>query len=245
MGDKSAMRNITSGQAKTNAANSATDRATQLDATGKVQGVANQLMSTKAGQLSPWSSANYASNLDNIANTYNNIRSQGFKALGQSGFGSSPGAIASMMNTAGQNQGVAQTGAYRGALNDTLNQNLTGANLEQGISGQYGAQSQNESGMAVNDAAQRINEGSTLGDVMSGVGSLAGIAGNFIPGAKGFSGIAGGPAGFGAAQAASGNSGAPLIGYGGNGMPGQNFGGTSAMGFGRVKPYASTGVGAY
>ena len=180
MGDKSAMRNLTSQQAKNNAANSATDRSTETGATGAVQNVANQLMSTKAGQLSPWSSANYASNLDNIANTYNNIRSQGFKALGQSGFGSSPGAIASVMNTAGRNQAADQTGAYRGALNDTLNQTLQGANMEQGISGQYGAQSQNESGQAVNDASQRIQQGSTLGDVMSGIGDIAGIAGSFI-----------------------------------------------------------------
>jgi hypothetical protein len=189
MGDKSKMRQLTAKQASTNATNSATDRSTETGATGKVQGVADQLMSTKAGSLSPWSASNYASNLDNIANTYNNIRSQGFKALGQSGFGNSPGAIASVMNTAGRNQAADTTGAYRGALNDTLNQTLTGANMEQGISGQYGGQSQNESGMAVNDAAQRIQEGSTLGDVASGIGQVAGIASNFIPGASGFGGI--------------------------------------------------------
>lgn len=237
-GDKSKMRQLTAQQAQTQASNAAADRARQLAATGKVSGIADQLMSTGAGKLSPWSSANYASNMDNIAQTYNNMRSMGFRALGQSGFGSSPGATASLFNTAARNQAADQTQAYRNALSDTLNQNLAGANLESGIANSAQAGSQFGSGQSVADAQARMNMGSTLGDIGAGISTLAPIvAAPFTGGASLGFGTLSKPGG-------GGNSSSTPA------MPGPWSTGamptTPTYGFGNIRPgYANTGVGTY
>jgi hypothetical protein len=187
LGQKNQMRNLVAQQASTNAANTGADRSTMLGATGKVQDVANMLLPTvrpggaggpltgsyPGAMMSPYAAATYSSNARNIADTYNNQRQMSMRALGQSGFGNSPGAIASTNNTLGRAQGAATTGAYDQALQDSLNQMVQGANIEQGVSGQYGNLATNESGMATGQAQQRVGMGSTAGDVLSGVSMLA------------------------------------------------------------------------
>lgn len=182
MGQKNQMRNLVAQQAKTNAANTATDRATMLGATGKVTGVANQLLPTvdasgalnyPAAKLSPYAASSFAAANRNIIDAYNKQRQAGFAAMGRSGFGSSPGAVSSLYSTLGRSQGSAQTDAYNKALQDSLDQMLQGANIEQNVSRQYGGQSLDESQLASGQAQQRVGMGSTAGDVLAGVSTLA------------------------------------------------------------------------
>jgi hypothetical protein len=242
-GQKSNMRNLVANQATSNAANSATDRSTMTGATGqqqtalgKVGGVASQLLPSvgpgnalnyQPAQMSPYAASTYSANADNIAKTYADQRAQGIKALGSSGFGSSPGANASLLNTSFRNEGEANTGNYRSALNDSLNQMVEGANLESGvagqqgqIAGQYGSQATNESGLATGQAAQRVGMGSTAGDVLSGISMLA------SPIIQGFTGVRPPPGSPGAPSPTS---------YNQNGR----------NGFANVNRYANTGVGSY
>ena len=133
------------------------------------------LIPSTPGQLSPYAQAQYGSDLENIANTYGNLRQQGFKLLGASGFGNAPsGREASMVNTLLNNEGNAQTAAYRNALQNTLNEGLAGGSQLQSqeqIQNPVSQQNANQSGF------YNLNKmGSTAGDVLTGIATAGSLA---------------------------------------------------------------------
>src|SRR5215469_1088712 len=73
--------------------------------------VEQELIPQKAGNLSPFASAQYASDLDNINSTYNGLRQNAFAQSGARGFGSAPsGFQQTSINAINQGQARSQTG---------------------------------------------------------------------------------------------------------------------------------------
>lgn len=76
-------------------------------------------------------STDYATGLEDTANTYGNLKQQAYNLLGATGFGNSPsGQETSMINTLGNEEAQAQTGDYRSAINQAEGQGAEEAGLE-------------------------------------------------------------------------------------------------------------------
>lgn len=150
---------------------------------------ATSLLPSKSGGLSPYAQAQYGQEKMQNAENASNGRALGLRALGQRGF-NSIGAPSSIINTSNEGQNRADTGAYENAMQNTLGQGLAGLNYfgnQQQVydpTKAYGAAS-NAYGTQAN-AAQVMNSSPTLaGDIMSGLGGLAGAAGSVMTGMGG------------------------------------------------------------
>lgn len=172
-----------------------TDTGVQSTANSSVLPFAQSLIPSSSGALSPYASAQYGQDVDNIANTYNSLRQAGFKALGATGFGNAPsGRESSMLNTIGNEQGNALTGAYRNALNSTYNQGVEGSNL---LMGEQSLQNPNQAIGEEAGIGKNLNTmGSTLGDIATGLSTAVSLA-------SGIAGLASGIPSLGSAPTAS------------------------------------------
>jgi hypothetical protein len=134
---------------------------------------AKSLVPGANGGLSPYAAAQLGQEKTGIENTYKGLAQSGLKQLGNRGL-APPGSSASIINTANQNEGAAQTGAYQNAMQNTLGQGLAGINYMnplnaiQAGTGAYGTQGQLGN--------LQTQQGSMLGDIGAGLSGLAGIA---------------------------------------------------------------------
>lgn len=139
--------------------------------------------SSQGGGINDLSRAQLANDETNIAKTYDQIRESGMRQLGAAGFNRAPsGFTSSVINTNAKNEGDAQTAAYRNALQNTYNTGLQALNYRTGQQGLLMGQSNSdtsasnqENGQASDSAVKRVQMGSTLGDVVGGISSLAGV----------------------------------------------------------------------
>lgn len=161
-----------------------TDRQSQLDYKGQSDPFAKSLLPGADGGLSSYAGAQLGQDKRNIAKTYGDISAVGLKSLAARGMGGAPtGLQSSIVNTAGRNEGEADTNAYENAQKNTLNQGLAGLQYSQGQQQLYDPTkllntSINARGTAAQAAGIRGKMGSGLGDVASGIGALAaGFAG--------------------------------------------------------------------
>jgi hypothetical protein len=162
---------VASGQLEQMKADTA-QRANQL---AKAEPFISGLESTAPGQLSPLSESQYGADTRNIAKTYGDIRANGLRAIGQRGFANAPsGMLASVINTAGQNQGADETHAYENALQQTYGQGLEAAKMRLGLVSTYDPTK--PAAVASDAAARRAQMGSTLGDIGGGISQMASAA---------------------------------------------------------------------
>lgn len=163
---------------KADADAAAANRAKSNEQYSKVNTLENEEMaSTTPGSLSPAAIARLASDRDNISRTYNGIRQTAFRTLGQRGFGSAPsgfGLAAENGTDLGQAQN--ETAAYRQAQLNTENQREHAMGTAAGLTGTEGSLGNSASGESTSAAVARNKAGSTFGDVMGGIGDIAGIA---------------------------------------------------------------------
>lgn len=200
---------------------------------GAVGGPGSPTSPTVTGQMSPYAAANYGSSVENIANTYNNLRQAGFKALGAKGFGTTPSGFgASMTNTLDKGQAEATTGAFRQGLQDTLSEGMAGANYFAGEQSQYNPTS------AYSGASSSFTNADQLAAQgwKNGIGAATGIASMFVPGA-----------GFASLLSKGAQQLPQVVGGAGGGTASAitDMGSPSALGFGNLAKYAKTGPQAY
>ena len=161
-----------------------TNTTTAQGVEGQDQNLVNS-QTNLSGGLSPLVSKQLASEKGNIQQAYTGATQAASRGLAQRGMGVAPsGLSASITNTGINNEGKAETGATGeafGVQND-LNNKAPGI-LQSGLSGV------NQSIGATTDAASaRSKAGSTLGDIGTGIGTLASAAGS-VAGLGGFKGI--------------------------------------------------------
>lgn len=145
---------------------------------------AKSLLATKPGEMSPYAKDRYASDVRAINDAYGNARRVGLRALTLRGLNQAPtGAESSIMNTADNGAAVAETGARSDAMDRTLSGGLDALKYYQGQQSQYNALPALDSAGLSN--YRRSSMGSTLGDVMGGIGTLAGAAGSVMTGMGG------------------------------------------------------------
>lgn len=126
-------------------------------------------------QSSPLYASDYAQGIENVGNTYGQLRQQAYKMLGATGFGNAPsGQRSSMLNTIGNEQANAETQAYRDALNRAEQQGVTEAGLSQNQERIYDPNAPLSG--ASTSWQRRAGMGSTLGDIATGLTDAAGIA---------------------------------------------------------------------
>jgi len=111
----------------------------------------------------------------------------GQKLLAQRGFQSSPGALSSLVNTADRNAGLQDRQAYTDALGRQQQLGLQGIGYNQQQQQLYNPLSaigtaSGAYGQGGSSAAQRAGMGSGVGDVIGGIGTLAGAAGSVMTG---------------------------------------------------------------
>jgi hypothetical protein len=159
-----------------------TDAATRAKQLASVEPLLTNLTSSvvgpngePVGSLSPLAEAQYGSDSRNIAKTYGDIRRNGLRAIGIRGFANAPsGMMASVINTAGQNQGVDETNAYEHALQQTYGQGLEAAKMRLGLISTYDpTQAANSASTA---AFRQSQMGSLAGDIGQGLSTAAGLA---------------------------------------------------------------------
>ena len=158
-------------QAKIEAAN----RARELGAADV--GISSLEATSAPGALSPYAAAQLASNMDNIARTYGAMRQTAARSSLNRGFARAPSGFDTVARNA-LNVGQEQSGteAYRKALADTLAQKEFAIGQRGGLAGQAGSQETGAAGTTLQGAQTMHSLGSTFGDIMGGIGSLAGIA---------------------------------------------------------------------
>jgi len=153
--------------------------------------------SSTPGSLTPAAQAQLASDNDNINRVYNGMRQQAFSSLQQRGFNNAPsGFTTATMNGINQNEGNAETGAYRNAQENTQAQRNFATQEEGTLSGQQGQLGASNLGLSTNAFMDQNRAGSTLGDIAQGVGDavdlVSPIAGAVGTIGKAFSGIGAG-----------------------------------------------------
>lgn len=138
--------------------------------------VGEETASTTPGSLSPAATAQLASDTDNISRTYNGMRQAAFATLGQRGMGNAPsGFQTAASNGLNVGQEGAQTGAYRNAQVQTQAQRQDAEHTAAGLSGQQGSLGASNLGQSTNAAVAQNHAGSTAGDILGGIASVAPI----------------------------------------------------------------------
>lgn len=146
----------------------------QTGARNKAEGFVSGLESTKPGELSPLAQAQYANDVNNIVDTHGKNVEVGLRMLKQRGMGSAPtGAFSSLVNTANESSGRDQTMAYRNAQQNTYGQGLEALKYRTAQQDMYNPLKAWES--SSNQAAQRSQMGSLLGDIGSGISTGVGL----------------------------------------------------------------------
>jgi hypothetical protein len=129
----------------------------------------------------------YELDKSNIARTAQDSISVGQRMLAQRGFQGSPGAMSSLINTTNRNADVSTTDSYNRALQNQQQLGLAGIGYNQQQQQLYNPLSaigtaSGAYGQGGNSAAQRAGMGSGVGDVVGGIGTLAGAAGSVMTG---------------------------------------------------------------
>jgi len=192
------------------------------------------------GQMSPYAAANYGSSVENIANTYNNLRQAGFRALGAKGFGNAPSGFgASMENTLNKGEAEAQTGAFRTGLNETLNEGLKGAEYFTGEQQMYNPNA------AYSGASSSYTNADQLANQAwkTGIGAATGVASMFVPGG-GFASLLNKGGGGGVPSSVPGGGMGDILASNPSLLGGPAYN-PSSPGFGSLSKYANTGPSAY
>ena len=123
----------------------------------------------------------------NIARNEQDQLGLGARALAYRGFNNSPGAFSSMFNSAERASADATNSAYATALGNQQQLGLAGIGYNQQQQQMYNPLSaigtaSGAYGQGANSAALRKGMGSGFGDVIGGIGSLAGAAGSVMTG---------------------------------------------------------------
>lgn len=157
------------------------DEGTQDAARATAEPFAKSLLPNGDGSLSPYVKAQYANDLLNIHGTYGNAMRVGLRTLAQRGLGQAPtGAESSLINTQREGEAGADNDAYTNAENRTLSGGLEGLKYYQGQQINYDP---NKDTQTQADAAyKRSQMGSTLGDIGSGISTLANAASTVMSG---------------------------------------------------------------
>jgi hypothetical protein len=147
----------------------------QTGARNKAEGFVSGLESTKPGELSPLAQAQYANDVDNIVDTHGKNMEVGLRMLKTRGMGSAPaGAVSSLVNSANEASGRDQTMAYRNAQGTTYGQGLEALRYRTAQQDMYNPL--NAWNSSSNQAAQRSQMGSLMGDIGTGLKTGIGIA---------------------------------------------------------------------
>ena len=134
----------------------------------------------KNGGLSPYAASQYAAEKNQIAKTYADAAQTGLRQLGNRGL-AAPGSSASIVNTADQAKGAADTAAYQNAMQNTLGQGLEGIRYMQGQQQLYNPneylQTANNSYGVLSGVGQAQNQmGSPLSAIGQGLSTFASMA---------------------------------------------------------------------
>jgi hypothetical protein len=140
-------------------------------------GISQEEAQSKPGDLSPAAAAQLAADNDNIARTYSTQRATVARTIGARGFGSAPsGFMSTAENGANLAQDQAGTEAYRAAQLNTEQQRQAAIAARTALSGQNQAGASSASQEGSDSAYKQSQMGSTAGDVLGAVASLAPIA---------------------------------------------------------------------
>lgn len=170
----------------------ASNAAIQTGERAKAEPYVASLEQVAPGRMSPYTAATYAAAKNNIANTYAGLRETAQRVLNQRGFGRAPsGMTVSAMNAANEGEANANTGAYRGALADTQAGKNLALNYRTNTQNMYNplpamSVANQGAGEASGMNVARSQMGSTLGDVASGIGVIAGGVNTALNPASGF-----------------------------------------------------------
>ncbi len=129
----------------------------------------------------------YELDKSNIQRTAQDSIAVGQKMLAQRGMQGSPGALSSLLNTTNRNADVSTNSAYNTALQNQQQLGLAGIGYNQQQQQLYNPLSaigtaSGAYGQGGNSAAQRAGMGSLGGDIIGGIGTLAGAAGSVMTG---------------------------------------------------------------
>lgn len=176
------------GLARQNAAVQAGERA-------KAEPFVSSLEATRPSGMNAYTAATYGAEQDKINQIYRNLRESGLKVLAQRGYGRAPsGMVNSLVASTGNAQAGAETQNFRDALARTEGEKFQALDYRKGLQSLYnpvpaysvgnqgrGVQGQ-LSGAASGANVARSSMGSTFGDVMGGISTIAGAV---VPGAQG------------------------------------------------------------
>ena len=142
---------------------------------------------TDPSGLNQYNRSQFELDKSNIARTAQDSISVGQRMLAQRGFQGSPGAISSLLNTTNRNADASTNDAYVRALGNQQQLGLAGIGYNQQQQQMYNPLSaigtaSSAYGQGGNSAAQRAGMGSGVGDVIGGIGTLAGAAGSVMTG---------------------------------------------------------------
>src|SRR6266478_473092 len=129
----------------------------------------------------------YELDKSNIQRTAQDSIAVGQKMLAQRGMQGSPGAMSSLLNTTNRNADMSTNSAYNTALQNQQQLGLAGIGYNQQQQQLYNplmaiGTATGAYGQGGNSAAQRAGMGSMGGDILGGVGTLAGAAGSVMTG---------------------------------------------------------------
>ena len=143
------------------------------------------------GGISKYAAAQLAQNMDNIQRMYSGIRQTAYRSVGQRGFGRVPGGVErATENAANRNQALDETQAFRDALADTLGLRKAALDYRTGRQDSSGQIGQSAYSGASDAAYKRSQMGSTIGDVIGGISSLAPIIAAPFTGGTSLAGLA-------------------------------------------------------
>ena len=153
----------------------------------KGERIAKGFTATKPGYLSPYAQAQYASDIENIQNTYRGLREAGLASLNRSGFGRAPaGFRGSYEATSDRALEESSSDAYRSALQKTEDELWKVLGYRERQQDRYNPLP--AFGMSSDMNIARSQMGTTLGDIMQGISTGAGLVSSFaIPGIQGLS----------------------------------------------------------
>ena len=134
--------------------------------------------------VSRYAAAQMASERDDIARQFAGLRATAIRSLGARGLAPDRSGLArTSMNALARGESEAETGSFRNALANTLQQRMAALNARLGQRAEAGASSVRSGELSSTSALRRSQMGSTFGDVMGGIGQVAGIASDiFAPG---------------------------------------------------------------
>lgn len=135
--------------------------------------------------MSPYASAQYGADVENVNRVYNNLRQGAYKALGATGFGNAPsGREASMNNTLNEGKAQQLTGAFRTGQANTLNEGLAASSAMEGRQSLYNPNA-TYAGATSSYAASDQARGQQISGIVNDALGVAGAAAGFVPGAAG------------------------------------------------------------